>query len=62
MQKCETCEGTGWVEEYCQMCNGSGEGMYDGATCWACRGKGCTTAPCEVCGGYGVVDEDGGEE
>ena len=25
---------------YCEICNGSGEGMYDGSTCWLCKGSG----------------------
>ena len=24
----------------CGDCNGSGEGSYDGSTCWTCRGEG----------------------
>ena len=27
-------------EGYCQMCNGSGEGQFDGSICPACKGKG----------------------
>lgn len=27
-------------EPLCPRCNGSGEGMYDGATCGSCRGSG----------------------
>jgi DnaJ-class molecular chaperone len=27
-------------EEFCSACNGSGEGMYDGATCYKCKGTG----------------------
>lgn len=26
--------------EMCENCNGSGEGRYDGTTCWHCKGKG----------------------
>lgn len=26
--------------EICMGCNGSGEGQYDGTTCWHCKGKG----------------------
>lgn len=26
--------------EMCVTCNGSGEGAYDGTTCWHCKGKG----------------------
>jgi len=25
---------------YCAVCNGSGEGMYDGTRCPTCKGKG----------------------
>lgn len=24
----------------CGQCSGSGEGQYDGTTCWHCKGKG----------------------
>ena len=27
-------------EDICSACNGSGEGMYDGSTCYKCRGAG----------------------
>jgi DnaJ-class molecular chaperone len=29
-----------YEQVYCSHCSGSGEGMYDGSTCWACHGKG----------------------
>ena len=25
---------------YCLQCNGSGEGLHDGSTCWRCKGSG----------------------
>ncbi len=27
-------------DEICSWCSGSGEGMYDGATCGKCKGSG----------------------
>ena len=27
-------------EPICSACNGSGEGMYDGSTCYKCHGSG----------------------
>jgi DnaJ-class molecular chaperone len=27
-------------DEFCSWCSGSGEGMYDGATCSKCHGSG----------------------
>jgi DnaJ-class molecular chaperone len=27
-------------EPICSACNGSGEGMYDGSTCYKCKGYG----------------------
>jgi len=27
-------------EDLCTNCNGSGEGMYDGSTCYVCKGHG----------------------
>jgi len=26
--------------KYCYVCNGSGEGQYDGSYCFFCKGKG----------------------
>ena len=26
--------------DYCHVCNGSGEGMYDGSSCYHCGGTG----------------------
>jgi DnaJ-class molecular chaperone len=30
-------------EKHCVVCNGSGEGMYDGSTCTSCKGLGVKT-------------------
>jgi DnaJ-class molecular chaperone len=27
-------------DEICSACSGSGEGMWDGSTCYKCRGRG----------------------
>ena len=27
-------------DEICSACSGSGEGMYDGSTCYKCKGNG----------------------
>lgn len=27
-------------DDICTSCDGTGEGMHDGATCWSCRGSG----------------------
>ncbi len=32
-------------EQYCGQCNGTGEGMYDGTTCYACKGSGIAGGP-----------------
>jgi len=29
-----------YEDEICSACSGSGEGMYDGSTCYKCRGYG----------------------
>ncbi len=28
------------IETICSQCNGSGEGQYDGSTCYTCHGSG----------------------
>jgi len=43
---CEECEDRGYIEGSCGVCNGSGEGMYDGSTCWSCKGSGVETIEC----------------
>lgn len=40
---CPLCEDDGTL--LCLICNGSGEGMYDGSTCRTCKGSG--EVPCE---------------
>ena len=40
---------------YCGNCNGSGEGLYNGAICYVCKGLGEVWADVEV-------EEDEGEE
>jgi len=38
---CRACrEREGSDVEYCDACDGSGEGMADGTTCGTCRGRG----------------------
>ena len=34
-------------EQYCQHCNGSREGLYDGSTCGYCKGSGMEKGPVE---------------
>jgi DnaJ-class molecular chaperone len=29
-----------YEDEICSACSGSGEGMYDGSTCYKCKGSG----------------------
>lgn len=29
-----------YEDEICSSCSGSGEGMYDGSTCYKCKGSG----------------------
>ena len=31
----------------CYSCNGSGQGRYDGTTCWCCRGSGIEPQQCD---------------
>jgi len=53
---CEECDGAGTVSELCCNCNGSGEGMHDGTTCYQCHGMGETgNATCSTCKGAGEV-------
>lgn len=48
-QVCDTCEGLGYIENSCGICRGSGEGMYDGSTCYSCKGSGVETIECDEC-------------
>lgn len=36
----ELLEEEGYEDEICSGCSGSGEGIYDGATCTKCHGSG----------------------
>jgi hypothetical protein len=47
--QCEICNDTGRVGERCPACDGSGEGMADGTTCYRCRGAGEIGVACD-CG------------
>lgn len=53
--ECLTCEGNGKMDELCNTCNGSGEGMHDGSHCRICRGEGSKLVQCIECGGSGEV-------
>jgi hypothetical protein len=44
---CNECDNTGYIEDICGYCNGSGEGLYDGSTCYQCKGKGTEKIVCE---------------
>jgi hypothetical protein len=50
------------MEYLCCCCNGSGEGMWDGAICRECRGWGGSKQPCDTCDGKGWVDEQKEDE
>lgn len=45
---CGECE-DGIYDGLCSVCNGSGEGQYDGSTCHSCHGKGTQKEYCD-CG------------
>jgi len=44
---CDECNDTGVIEERCTMCNGTGEGMFDGSTCNICHGKSVEYLKCD---------------
>ena len=44
---CDICENNGYIEDICGYCNGSGEGMYDGSTCYQCKGSGVEIIICD---------------
>ena len=56
--ECPTCEGEGEYINTCNQCCGSGEGMWDGASCWKCRGKGELMYECEDCDGTGEIEAE----
>lgn len=55
---CDECGGSGWEEEDCFNCNGSGEVDFgDGEeTCDECGGSGIENVDCHYCDGGGEVD------
>lgn len=44
---CTTCFGERAID--CRGCSATGEGTWDGGTCWTCNGKGVTPCP-QGCG------------
>ena len=54
--ECPECQGAKRIEYGCPRCNGSGEGMADGATCVFCRGSGSIgEQDCGLCEGKGFL-------
>ncbi|MCK5015654.1 MAG: hypothetical protein KAS32_01165 [Candidatus Peribacteraceae bacterium] len=47
--KCNHCEDRGYTKELCRTCSGSGEGSYDGSSCYKCVGVGYELVKCEYC-------------
>lgn len=60
-QDCETCGGTGAVDQYdepCPQCDGTGSTAEEEVECWECGGSGTIDGEtCDLCGGSGVVTE-----
>ena len=56
--ECTECCGTGIMEECCDLCNGSGEGMHDTTRCMSCKGSGLKRWKCETCNGAGRIEID----
>ena len=56
MHDCPVCNGEGQIEEHCNQCDGSGEGLHDGTTCRTCGGDGGMHERCESCGGNGEME------
>ena len=55
--QCNDCDGTGHIDYTCGMCNGSGEGMYDGSRCQFCKGSGSDKQLCFKCNGKINIEE-----
>jgi hypothetical protein len=45
---CPECNNTGYIRDICNNCNGSGEGYYDGSTCFICHGWGVCYMSCPL--------------
>ena len=55
LEECDKCE-DGIIEEYCDACNGSGEGMHADTTCQVCKGKGVQRSLCDCDEGWRLVE------
>lgn len=55
--ECPDCDGIGETFEDCPVCQGTGLGLWEGAsTCGLCRGKGGQVGVCKMCKGLGEID------
>lgn len=55
---CLSCAGEGKIEMLCGICNGSGEGRYDGSKCFTCKGMGTVLVDCLDCNGTGIAEDE----
>lgn len=51
-ERCDECDGSGYVEETCYDCNGEGSTMVDCDECYGSEDE------CDSCGGSGEVEEE----
>ncbi len=61
IKKCEKCEGEGFLNYICAVCDGTGifgYGTLDEKTCESCKGKGTIRDICYVCWGTGYVEKE----
>jgi len=58
---CSDCDGLGFIDEHCEACNGSGEGMAADTICGKCSGLGVEMTECETCGGSGEMEQESDE-
>jgi len=55
---CPDCDGLGFIDEHCNACNGSGEGMSSDTLCRKCGGMGVEMSECETCRGSGETEQE----
>lgn len=62
MTDCSFCYGTGFYEQNCVRCDGTGLELISKDKCLDCGGIGVIDIPCPNCDGKGYINEEREEE